>query len=82
MAETSLHQALKDWYAQPGDQIEASLDGYQIDILRGDLLIEIQTRQFNAIRPKLHDLLERHPVRLVFPIPETRWIVRMDKKGR
>jgi hypothetical protein len=34
--ENSLHSALKRWYARPGDLVEVSLDGYIVDILRGD----------------------------------------------
>jgi hypothetical protein len=44
--EKSLHSALKHWYARPGDRLESPLDGYVVDILRGDHVIEIQTRNF------------------------------------
>jgi hypothetical protein len=77
LQENSLHAALKDWYSTPGDQIEQQVDGYWIDIVRGNLLIEIQTRNFSAIKNKLHHLLEKHPVRLVYPIPQEKWIVRL-----
>lgn len=79
MSETSLHTSLIQWYARPGDEIEVSLDDFVIDILRGNLLIEIQTRSFNKIRPKLERLLEDHPVHLVHPIAAEKWIVREDK---
>ena len=52
-AEESLHAALKKWYAQPGDAIEVPLEGFHIDLVRGDLLVEIQTRNFFAIKRKL-----------------------------
>jgi hypothetical protein len=77
LQENSLHAALKDWYSLPGDQIEKQVDGYWIDIVRDNLLIEIQTRNFSAIKNKLHHLLEKHPVRLVYPIPKEKWIVRL-----
>ena len=64
LRETSLHTALKTWYAQPGDELEASVEGYQIDLRRGAQLIEIQTRNFAALKRKLTQLVERHPVRL------------------
>jgi hypothetical protein len=79
--ETSLHAALKAWYAHEGDRIEASVDGYIIDVVRGDLLIEIQTRGFAALTDKLTALLEEHPVRLVHPIARERWIVRLNADG-
>lgn len=82
LRETNLHAALKRWYAAPGDEFEIALDGYVIDIRRNGLLIEIQTRSFSSMRRKLVMLAERHPVRVVHPIPERKWIVRLDKKGR
>jgi hypothetical protein len=74
--EKPLHEALKKWYAQPGDQFETPVEGSVIDIVRGDLLIEIQTRSFAAIRRKLEKLTANHPVRLVYPIPGEKWIIK------
>lgn len=79
--EKPLHAALKEWYARPGDRLEAAVDGYLVDILRGDTVIEIQTRSFSSIRAKLLDLVERHPVHLVYPVARDRWIVRMTEDG-
>ena len=81
LRETSLHAALKTWYARPGDELEASVEGYQIDLRRGAQLIEIQTRNFAALKRKLTQLVERHPVRLVHPIAQEKWIVRMGRDG-
>ncbi|MBM3130725.1 MAG: hypothetical protein FJ009_19110 [Chloroflexi bacterium] len=80
--EKSLHAALKQWYALPGDQLEVKLDGFIVDIVRDDLLIEIQTRNLAAIRRKLHSLLEHHPVCLVYPIAQEKWIVRKTGSGK
>ena len=80
--EKHLHAALKRWYAQPGDLTEVALDGFKIDLVRGDLLIEIQTRHLSAIKRKLATLVERHPVRLVYPIAQDKWIVRQSKSGK
>ena len=41
--EKPLHAALKAWVAQPGDALETPLDGYVIDIIHGEQLVEIQT---------------------------------------
>jgi hypothetical protein len=81
MNEHSLHSAIKEWYSIPTDRLEVRIDGYIIDILRGDLLIEIQTRGFHAIKAKLSRLVENHQVRLVYPIPERKWIVRISESG-
>jgi hypothetical protein len=82
VGEKSLHAAIKSWYAQPGDAVELPVDGYVADIVRGDLLIEIQTRNFSAIRTKLSRLLDRHPVHLLHPIARDRWIVQQGKDGQ
>jgi hypothetical protein len=79
--EKPLHAALKAWYAQPGDQFEVSVDGFVIDIVRGDLLIEIQTGNFSSIKRKMRTLVADHPVRLVYPIAWEKWIVRLAKDG-
>ena len=79
--EKSLHAALKEWYAAPGDRAEQPVDGYVADLVRGEELIEIQTRNFSAIKRKLATLLEHHPVRLMHPIPTLKWIVRLDRDG-
>jgi hypothetical protein len=80
--EKSLHAALKQWYVQPGDQLETKVDGFVVDIVHGDLLIEIQTRNLAAIRRKLHALLDHHRVRLVYPIAKEKWIVRKAGSGK
>ena len=74
--EKPLHASLKQWYARPGDRLEVTVDGFVIDIVRDDLLIEIQTGNFASIKSKLTDLVRRHRVRLVYPIVQEKWIVR------
>ena len=74
--EGHLHASLRARYVEPGDKIEAGVDGYIVDILRGDLIIEIQTANFSAIARKVRDLVSRHQVRLVYPIPRDLWIVK------
>ena len=74
--EKALHASLKQWYARPGDRIEVAVSGFVIDIVRDDLLIEIQTGSFAAIRSKLTNLVQSHEVRLIYPIVQEKWIVR------
>ena len=77
--ESSLHSELKKWYFLEGDDVEAKVDDFIVDIVRGDLLIEIQIANFSAIKPKLLRLLNDHRVRLVYPIPKVKWIVHRSK---
>jgi hypothetical protein len=81
LGETSLHAELIAWYAKPGDLFEVPVDGDWIDILRGDLLIEVQTRSFTSIKNKLLSLLTLHRVRLIYPLPVEKWIVRQPAGG-
>jgi hypothetical protein len=77
--EKPLHASLKQWYARPGDRFEVPVDGFVIDLVRDDLLIEIQTRNFFAIKSKLTKLVRSHSVRLIYPIVQEKWIVRLDE---
>jgi hypothetical protein len=80
--ENPLHAALKEWYAEPGDPIEVALDGYIIDIVHGEQLIEIQTGAFSPIGRKLSKLVIDHRVRLVHPIAVNKWIVKTGEEGK
>jgi hypothetical protein len=79
--ESPLHAGLKAWYAGPGDRLEVAVDGYVVDVVQGGRLIEIQTGNFAAIKPKLLALTQGHPVRLAYPIAREKWIVRLDPEG-
>ena len=59
------------------------IDGFVVDLVRDDLLIEIQTRGFSSMKRKVGELLERnHQVRIVHPIAVNRWIVKVDDDGQ
>ena len=86
LAESSLHAALKAHYARPGDLLECEVAGYVVDIVRplpdgGCACIEIQTRHLGQMKPKLLALLAQHPVLVVHPIAQTRFIVREGADG-
>lgn len=79
--ESSLHADLKKWYACPQDRVEVYVDGYIIDIEQNGTLVEIQTGNFTQLKGKLKVLLQNHPVRIVYPIPREKWIVRETRDG-
>lgn len=81
MVENALHESVKRWYAKAGDRIEENVEGYLIDVVRGEQLIEIQTRNFSAIKTKLAKLVTTHRIHLVHPISQRKWIVRLDRDG-
>ncbi|MEM9774518.1 MAG: hypothetical protein AAF902_08065 [Chloroflexota bacterium] len=79
--EKPLHAALKQWVSEPGDAFEVPLDGYFIDVVRDDLLIEIQTASFSSLKRKLRKLTKYHKVRLVHPIAAEKWLIQLPKDG-
>ena len=81
LRESSLHASLKALYARPGDELEAVREGYVVDLVRPDELVEFQTGNFASLRPKLTTLLAHHRVRLVHPVAVDRTIVRIDGDG-
>jgi hypothetical protein len=74
--ERPLHASIKEWYARPGDRLEVAVGRFVIDVVRDDLLIEIQTGNFASIKAKLSELVHAHQVRLIYPIAQEKWIVR------
>ena len=75
---TDLHVALQRWYAGDDGLIEADVDGYRADVLRDGVIYEIQTGSFTAIRDKLRKLAKKHAVVLVHPVPQVKFIVKLD----
>jgi hypothetical protein len=79
--EGALHAQMKEWYRRRGDRIEQVVDGFVVDLVRGDLLVEIQTGSFAPLRRKLDQLTRQHRVRLVAPLPLVRRIIRLSDEG-
>ncbi len=79
--EQHLHAGLKAHYAQQAAQTEVMVDGYIIDVVQNGLLIEIQTKNFHAIKKKMTNLVSHHPVRLVFPIAVEKWLLKLPVAG-
>ncbi len=75
--EKPLHAALKRAYALPDDRVEAPVGPYVVDILRGREIIEIQTRNFAAMKTKTVALLEDHELVLVVPVAVDKRIVKL-----
>ncbi|NHJ19444.1 MAG: hypothetical protein EAX91_00775 [Candidatus Lokiarchaeota archaeon] len=80
LRESTLHSNLKLWYRKQGDQLEVPIENFVIDILRKDLLIEIQIKNFSMIRKKLETLLKNHRILLIHPIVQDKWIISIDQQ--
>ena len=79
MNEFSLHSEIKKVYSLPGDQFEVKVGNYIVDILRDNLVIEVQTKNFSALKEKLQVFTQKYQVRLVYPLPEKKWITHVTK---
>ena len=79
--ETSLHRELKRLYAGDTALVEVRLEGFRIDAVVGDELVEVQHGSLAAIRQKLKRLLQSHRVRLVKPIVASKLLVKRSRKG-
>lgn len=80
--ESSLHAALKLHVSEPGDRFEVPIDGFVVDLVRGDTLIEVQTGGFASMGRKLDRLLADYHVHIVHPIAVDSWIERREKPTR
>lgn len=78
LQESSLHADLKSWYKESEDRLEVPIESFIIDIVRNDLLIEIQTKNFSKIKRKLEILVQNHKLLLIHPIVKDKWIVNLD----
>jgi hypothetical protein len=78
LKESSLHASLKNWYFETGDCLEVEVDGSIVDLVRGGMCIEFQTKHLYAIKKKVLKLLNSHPVRIVYPLPLEKHILRID----
>jgi len=81
VTEQTLQEQLKERYAKEIGKKESIIGDYRVDVVRRNLLIEIQTRSFSSIKDKLRNLTKDNRVRLVHPIAYLKWITRLDEKG-
>lgn len=82
LAETSLHAGLIDRFSNPGDSFEVKIEGFLIDIQRGNRLIEIQTRNLGKLKNKILTLKDQYPIDIIFPIATAKWILKTNNKGK
>ena len=79
--ETTLHRQLKAIYASDAARREVTVDGYRIDAVDNDRLIEIQYGSLGAIRNKLSRLLQNHRVLVVKPLAARKFLIVRSRKG-
>ena len=69
LSEKTVHAVLKEYYAPDPAMQEVPVAGCVADICTGSEIVEIQTRGFHRLRPKLERFLPLFPVTVVYPIP-------------
>jgi hypothetical protein len=79
--ETSLHEQLKYVYAGQRGLVEQLVDGFVVDVLVGNEIVEVQTGSMLRLRRKLEHLVTRHTVRIVHPIAARTRIVKTSPGG-
>lgn len=80
LAEKTVHAVMKHYYEPDEDKQEIPIENYVADIYTGEGIIEIQTRQLNAMRNKLSTFLPDYQVTIVHPIPRQKWLIWIDEE--
>ncbi len=78
LGEKTVHAMLKRYYEPDASLHEVSCRGFVADILSGNRIIEIQSRGFERLVPKLIALLEDYDITVVFPVVVKKEIVWVD----
>lgn len=77
--EKSIHRVLKKYLEDDESKHEIRVCGYVADIVTGDKIIEIQTRQFNKLRDKLLAYIDaNYKVEIVYPVIVLKYINWVD----
>ncbi|MCL1790721.1 MAG: hypothetical protein FWG40_05100 [Peptococcaceae bacterium] len=80
--EKTIHKSLKTRIEPDVACHEVKLNGYYVDVLRDEVVFEIQSRNLYVIKEKLRSLLGTHRVTVVYPVIRTKWIVWVDEVGQ
>lgn len=79
--ETELHEQLKHLYAGDHGATERAVEGFVVDVVRGDELVEIQSRGFARLRRKITALAGHYRLRIVHPIAAETLISKRSDTG-
>lgn len=79
--ETDLHEQLKHHYAGEEGSMEVDVDGFVVDVVLPDELVEIQTRGLGKLRRKIERLREVSPIRVVYPVAAQTRIIKLSPDG-
>lgn len=77
--EKTLHKVIKNYYEENDIYQEVKVNGYVADIKKENKIIEIQTKAFNKLVPKLKSFLNEYQVNIIYPIAQTKYLSWIDK---
>lgn len=80
LGEKLLHKVLKYYFEPCEEHHERELLGSVADVFDGERVVEIQTRAFNKLLPKLRKFLPHYPVTVVYPIVRVRVLHWLDRE--
>lgn len=81
LAEKTIHATVKNYLEPDTDYHEIPVNGYVADIYREGRIFEVQTANFNKLRPKLSIFLNDYEVTVVYPIPHVKWVRWMNPEN-
>jgi len=79
LGEKSLHSVIKHYISPNEDTHEIKCGRFVADILVDGRIFEVQTRGFYHLQKKLEYFLPLYRVTVVYPIPEKKWVVKMNR---
>lgn len=74
LSERTLHAVLKKYLCENEEYHEVKVGSFYADICHDGKIIEIQTRAFNKLRPKLDYFLKDHKVTICYPITHYKFL--------
>ena len=74
LKEKTLHAVLKDFVVDDITCQEVKIGRFVADVVQGEDITEVQTKNLRGLTKKLDFFLQTHNVTVVFPISQTKWI--------
>ena len=81
LGEKSLHLAVKCYFQPDPGKREVPVGPYVADAWTAEGIVEVQTRSFQRLRPKLQAFLSQGPVTLVYPVPAQKTVSWISEDG-
>jgi len=80
LSEKTLHKILKLYVEPDITKHEVKYLGSVADVKNGEGVIEVQTRNYDKLAPKIKKFLAQAPVRVICPLAEEKWLSWIDEK--